>query len=492
MSERFDVVVVGSGAGGGVVAGELAQRGRSVLLLELGPYRTAVDFARWEAKATHDLWWPIRFAMPVGEWGPGPVALVAGRCVGGSTTINTKVAMRADDGDLAKWHAASGLEGEHGEPFGEADLAPYYERVERYLGVRTRDDWSDSVRTVERGFNALGAQLEAVQSYTDSNCMRLGSCLQGCPTNAGKSTQNTYIQEAWVRGSLDVRPDSRVERVLIEERGASAEATGVEYLDAAGRRQRVAAGAVVVAAGTLNTPGLLVRSGLDDPLIGRNLGFHPARLVFGRFDERQDAHVVYPITSHCADHRRDEDGGFVVEAVTMQDPIGFAINLQDEHGPMWGEALVEAVRHYRNWTGLLVMANDDNNGAVVADPGPGGADDTFTCDFQASEVARVDHALQFSRQVLEAAGAQQVLWTGLVTTHIQGSCRMGSDPARSVVDANGETHTAKRLFVGDGSVVPRTLSANPSLTIMALATRLADHLHTDRSGYLSGVPAAVG
>ncbi len=95
MSERFDVVVVGSGAGGGVVAGELAQRGRSVLLLELGPYRTAVDFARFEAKATHDLWWPIRFAMPAGEWGRGPVALVAGRCVGGSTTINTKVAMRA-------------------------------------------------------------------------------------------------------------------------------------------------------------------------------------------------------------------------------------------------------------------------------------------------------------------------------------------------------------------------------------------------------------
>ena len=107
MSERFDVVVVGSGAGGGVVAGELAQHGRSVLLLELGPYRTAVDFARWEARATHELWWPIRFAMPAGEWGPGPVALVAGRCVGGSTTINTKVAMRADAEDLSKWHEAA-------------------------------------------------------------------------------------------------------------------------------------------------------------------------------------------------------------------------------------------------------------------------------------------------------------------------------------------------------------------------------------------------
>jgi choline dehydrogenase-like flavoprotein len=179
VSERFDVVVVGSGAGGGLIAGELAERGRAVLLLELGPHRTAAEFSRWEAHAMHDLWWPIRFAMPVGEWGPGPVALVAGRCVGGSTTINTKVAMRAEAADVAKWHEASGLTGERGEPFALADLTPHYDRVERYLGVRTRSDWSESVRTVERGFTKLGARLEAVDSYTDENCMRCGSCLQG-------------------------------------------------------------------------------------------------------------------------------------------------------------------------------------------------------------------------------------------------------------------------------------------------------------------------
>ena len=490
MGERFDVVVVGSGAGGGVIAGELTERGRSVLLLELGPYKTAADFVRWEAKAAHDLWWPIRFAMPAGDWGAGPVALVAGRCVGGSTTINTKVAMRADAVDLAKWHAASGLLGEGGEPFGEADIAPYYERVERYLGVRTRDDWSDSVRTVERGFNAIGATLESVQSYTDENCTRIGSCLQGCPTNGGKSTQNTYIQRAAVLGSLDVRADARVERVLIEDLGDGPEATGVEYRDSAGGLHQVSAGAVVVAAGTLNTPGVLARSGVEDPLLGRNLGFHPARLVFGRFAENQDAHVVYPITTHCAEHRHDSDGGFVVEAVTMQDPIGFAINLQDSNGPLWGQPLVQALREYRRFTGLLVMVNDDNNGAVVPEGSPG-AEDSFTCDFGPGELERLDGALDFSRRALEAAGAAEVLWTGLVTTHIQGSCRMGSDPARSVVDAHGELHTVRRLFVGDGSVIPRTVSSNPSLTIMALATRLADHLHADPSGYLAGLQAAA-
>ncbi|MGH2851853.1 MAG: GMC family oxidoreductase N-terminal domain-containing protein [Solirubrobacteraceae bacterium] len=484
MSERFDVVVVGSGAGGGVVAGELAERGRSVLLLELGPLRTAVDFHRWEAHATHDLWWPIRFAMPAGEWGPGPVALVAGRCVGGSTTINTKVAMRADAVDLAKWHEASGLLGAHGEPFGEADIAPHYDRVERYLGVRVRDDWSDSVRTVERGFNQLGAQLEGVVSYTDEGCMRCGSCLQGCPTNSGKSTQNTYIQRGVVRHGLALRAGCAVERIVIEERPDGPQATGVEYLDADGVRHGASAGAVVVAAGTLNTPGVLARSGVEDPLVGRNLGFHPARLVFGLFEEHQDAHMVYPITAHCAERRHDEDGGFVIEAVTMQDPIGFATTLEDEDGPMWGPPLVEALRRYRRWTGVLAMTNDDNNGAVIA--GASRDEDAYTADFNAAEAERIGGALRFSRDVFEAAGASEVLWTGLVTTHIQGSCRMGSDPERSVVDANGEAHRVRRLFVGDGSVVPRTVSSNPSITIMALASRLAGYMDRDEAGYLAG------
>ena len=128
-TERFDVVVVGSGAGGGVVAGELAERDRRVLLLECGPHRTAADFTRWEAKANHDFWWPIRFA-PINGGADGMMTLLAARCVGGTTTVNTKVALRADEHDLAKWHEASGLVGESGLPFGPSDLAPHYDRVE--------------------------------------------------------------------------------------------------------------------------------------------------------------------------------------------------------------------------------------------------------------------------------------------------------------------------------------------------------------------------
>ncbi len=481
MSERFDVVVVGSGAGGGVVAGELADRGRSVLLLEAGPHRTAADFTRWEAKATHDLWWPIRFA-PIDGGAAGVVALLAGRCVGGTTTINTKVALRVAEHDYAKWHEASGLVGAGGDAFGASDLDPHYDRVEKRLGVRERADWRKSVHTVEPGFRALGSHLEPVRSYTDANCMSCGSCLQGCPTNAGKSTMNTYIHDAWAAGRLELRADAPVERVVIED----GEAKGVEYLDGDGTVKRVDAGAVVVAAGTLNTPQLLLRSDLPESastrLIGRNLGFHPVRVVYGLFDEPQDAHMVYPISAHAMDHQADDDGGFVLEATTIQDPISFATTLEDESGPLWGQPLVDAVRKFRHWVGLLAMVNDENNGTVALDEN---GQEAFAASFNEREHERIDAALSFSRDVLRAAGASQVCWTGLASTHVQGTCRMGSHPERSVVDADAQSWDVKRLYVGDGSLVPRTMSVNPSLTIMALADRLAGHLDADPHGYLS-------
>jgi choline dehydrogenase-like flavoprotein len=193
--------------------------------------------------------------------------------------------------------------------------------------------------------------------------------------------------------------------------------------------------------------------------------------------------MVAPISSHCFDFAADEDGGFAVEAATVQDPIGFTVSLCDENGPMWGEPLVEAARNYRRWVGLLNMSNDDNNARVELD---GGAE-RFTADFQPNELDRINAAREFSTKVLQAAGASQILWSGLATTHMQGSCRMGADPATSVVDIHCQSHEVKRLYVGDSSLHPRTLSVNPSLTIMALATRLAEHLDEGAGGQL-GAP----
>jgi choline dehydrogenase-like flavoprotein len=171
--------------------------------------------------------------------------------------------------------------------------------------------------------------------------------------------------------------------------------------------------------------------------------------------------------------QHDEDGGFVIEASTIQDPIAFATTLRDEQGPMWGPRLTEAVRKFRHWNGVLAMVNDENNASVVVDEN---GQERFDLAFNERELGRIGAALEFGRQVLEAAGARKVCWTGLASTHVQGSCRIGDDPERSAVDRNGRVHGVEGLYVADGSLIPRTLSVNPSLTIMALATRLADHL----------------
>jgi choline dehydrogenase-like flavoprotein len=494
--DRYEVIVVGSGAGGGVVAGELADRGHRVLLLEAGAHKTAADYMRWEAWANHELWWPPAFAEPAGDNEP-PLIMFRGRSVGGTTAINTKVALRPDAADYAKWHEASGLLGGDGEPFGEAEMTPHFDRVEHRLGVRERSDWQQCIKTVAPAFEALGAELEPVMSYTDENCMRCGSCLQGCPTNAGKSTLNTYIHPPWARGRLELRADCAVRRVLIEDRGDGPRATGVEYLDADGRPYAVAADVVVVAAGALSSPGLLLRSGVREAaggspsseLIGRHLGFHPARLVEGLFDERQDAHMVYPISAHCMKFRSESAGGFVIEAATVQDPIGFATALCDEGGmPLWGDELVKALRRYRYFTGLLTMVSDENHGTAWVDED--GAD-RYSYAFSETERRRNDESLRFATEVLRAAGARRVYHTDVLSTHVQGGCRMGSDPLRSVVGANAESHDVQRLFVGDSSVIPRTPAVNPSLTIMALATRLADYLHAGEHGYFSSPTRAI-
>ena len=147
--------------------------------------------------------------------------------------------------------------------------------------------------------------------------------------------------------------------------------------------------------------------------------------------------MVYPISAHCLKHQHDEDGGFVIEATTIQDPIAFATTIGDEDGPFWGPRLVDAVRRFRHWIGFLAMANDDNNSAVSLGEDGG---ERLAVDLQPAERERVDAALGFSRDVLEAAGATQVCWTGLASTHVQGSCRMGDDP-----DAVGRsTGTASR------------------------------------------------
>jgi choline dehydrogenase-like flavoprotein len=457
-----EVVVVGSGAGGGLIAAELGRAGHDVLLIEAGGLHPASTHTRFELEARHRLWWPVRYAD-----GDDPVALLAGRCVGGSTVINTKVAMRAAEFDVAAFHGRTGLLGDGGRPFAPADLAPWYDLVERRLGVRERADWSPSAYRLRDGLAALGASFSPVRSYTDETCTRCGACLQGCPTDAGKSALNTFVAPALARGELRLLTHTTVDRVLI----AGGAVTGVVCGD-----DVVRTGTVVLAAGALGTPRILLNSPGYAGLVGRTLGLHPARLVYGRFHDPQDCHRVYPITGHCLDRQEE----FVVEGPTIQDPVSFAESLVDASGrPLWGDRLASTVSAYRHWAGLLVMANDENTGRIELDLR---GEAVIAKTFSPAERARLDAARDFAVAALRAAGAREVVWSGLSTSHVQGSVPMGSDPARSAVDANGRAHDVAGLYVGDGSLIPASLSVNPSLTIMAFAARIADHLEKELTG----------
>jgi choline dehydrogenase-like flavoprotein len=470
--------VIGSGAGGGIVAARLAELGHEVILLEAGGHHRAESHNRFEVQALRNLWNPPRFAT-TGPHSP-PIVMVSGRGVGGSTLINTKVGVRAIEQDYAKWFEASGLLGEDGRPFGDQHLARWYQAVEERMRVRLRTDWTHSVRVVEKGFQKMGASLQPVTSYTDENCSRCGSCTLGCPSNAGSTTLNRYIHQALLTRRLEVRPNSTVSRIRTRHEGGTRKVSGVEYRDDSGSH-RLDADIIVLAAGSLVTPQLLQLSGLADlntpssALIGRTLGTHTARMVHGIFDEVMDAHVVYPLTAHCADFAEDSVGGFVVEATTLLDPIGLATNLVDEEmRPLCGAALTTVMARYRHMAGLFMMTNDSNVGCVDA------TDDligSFAVDMPAADHERLASAYQFCIDVLREAGAKETIATGYLTSHMQGSCRMGSDHERSVCDPDQQLWDVENLYLADGSVIPRTLTYNPSLTIMALAERLAAHLH---------------
>ena len=186
-----------------------------------------------------------------------------GHCVGGTTTINTKVALRPSAQDYEKWHAAAGLLGDRGEPFAETDLLAHIERVELRLGVRERTDWQQCVHTVEPGFQRARSRARAghVLHGRQLHEVRRRACRAARPTRASRRSTPTSTRRGRPDGS-SYAPDAAVGRVVIEDSGdGRPRATGVEYVDGAGERHAVDAGAVVVAAGAMATSQLLIRSG---------------------------------------------------------------------------------------------------------------------------------------------------------------------------------------------------------------------------------------
>ena len=484
--ELADVVVVGSGAGGAVVARELAAHGRDVVLIEEGAFLTGKDFTG-NPRTMIDLLYRNRGLT--GALGRPTILIPLGRCVGGTTTINSGTCYRAPDYVLDEWAERHGVAGAR-----EPDLRPHFERVEQELGIRPVPDgiYGRNSALFERGAAALGYAGARIPR-NERGCLGTGVCAFGCPQDAKQAMHVSYVPRALDAGArLFTR--CRVGKVLL----SAGKAVGVvgRFVDAAehetGHELRVLARHVVIACGALLTPVLLERSGVPDAsgLRGRNLHIHPATRVGALFDEEVRGWEEVPQAYNVHQFMREGifiQGQFVPPA--MEAPVL----------PGVGTAHKAIMARYTRLGSFGALISDESAGRVRAGRG---RFPRVTYQLGAADARKLGRAVGLTAEIFFAAGAREV-YPGIhsrpvlrsidearalqrterpaadfemMAFHPQGTARMGEDPKQAVTDSFGRVHGTAGLWVGDASLFPSSCKVNPQITIMALATRLAGRL----------------
>ncbi|HLB21336.1 MAG TPA: GMC family oxidoreductase [Solirubrobacteraceae bacterium] len=462
-----DVCVVGAGAGGAVVAAELAEGGARVVLLEQGPRHDPDGFSASPPQMLARLY---RDAGQSATLGAPPIALPLGRGIGGTTLVNSGTCFRTPPRVLDRWAREFGLE------LDAATLRPCFERVERALSVDevTPELAGNNAAVARRGAERLGWS----HGYLRRNargCVGSGVCVFGCPTSAKQHTGITYIPRA-AAASAQIVTGADVQKVLVR-RGA---ARGVRARLADGGGLEVRAPTVVLACGTIHTPLLLQRSGVPDASgqRGANLALHPATAGFALMDEIVDMARGVPQSFYVDEFAAE---GVMFEGVAGP-PAYAAMAL-----PLTGERHTQAMRRYRRLAQFGLMVSDASRGRVRNVAGR----PVIRYDLCADDVARFRSGLARLQELFLAAGAREVylpLPEGvpaqrarardlkLMAFHPLGTARADARATHGVTDGDLAVHGVRGLHVADGSVVPSALGVNPQLTIMALATRLAFHL----------------
>lgn len=490
-----DVVIVGTGAGGGTTAEILTQAGLKVVLIEEGPLRTSRDFRADERTAYRDLY--QEGAARTSK--DGSMTILQGRAVGGSTTVNWTSSFRTPPETLKHWADVHGVKG-----MGVEDMAPWYERAEKRLNIHPWDVPANPNNTMLKvGCEKLGWKW-AVIPRNVAGCWNLGYCGMGCPTNAKQSMLVTTIPEALKKGArLYYR--ARAEKLLVD----GGKVTGVYCIGMredgvypTGVSVTVRARHVVLAGGGINNPGILLRSDVPDPhrTIGKRTFLHPVNVVFAQFDEDVLPWYGAP-QSIYSDHFQWKDGatgpmGFKIEALPLHPAL--ASSLIEGYGAQHAQEM----RQLQHTNGLLALLRDG-----FIDDSPGGTvslrdDGVPTVDYPLTDALRdgLRRAFLAMAEIQFAAGARAVRpkqlgapyytsWkdcreainnfpiekfrTGLGSAHIMGGCAMGEDVKRSVVNSQGHFHHLEGLSVLDGSIFPTSIGANPQLSIYGITTRLA-------------------
>jgi choline dehydrogenase-like flavoprotein len=501
--DEVDIAIVGCGAGGSVLAQRLARRGWKVVAFDAGPFWDPDRDWVSDERGSHHLYW----TEPRVISGSDPVALGAnnsGRGVGGSMVHFAGYAPRLHPSDFC----TASLDGVgHDWPIRYEHLRRYYEQIEHELPVAGEAwPWGDPHRYPHSphpiGGNGLVFQRGCIRAGIDvrvgpvaitngrmgnrPHCIYRGFCLQGCKVNAKASPLITHIPDALAHG-VEVRADSMVSRVNVDRQRR---ASGVTYFRN-GRERRQRARVVAIAGYSIETPRLLLNSacaafpdGLanDADLVGRYVMVQGAPQTAGRYRDEIRAYKAPPpeVSTEAfyeTDPTKQYKRGFSVQCVSPL-PITFAEHVVAQGH--WGEVLREYMRDYVHWAtfGALCEFLPRRENRVTL------ADETdrhdlpvarFSYSMCENDRRLVEAATRVMNQIHDAAGAEESITINRYA-HLVGGCRMGVTPDDGVVDADLRTFAVPNLYITDGSVLPTQGSANPALTIMALAARAADRM----------------
>lgn len=472
------IAVIGSGAGGAVVAAELARRGLRVVIVEQG--------RRFERKDFHDSALTTFLEMYEGggstvALGRPAIALPYGRAVGGSTIVNSGTCFRIPDRVADKWSDLGLTE------LGGDGLADEYKRIEARLRVAevSADVAGENTDVVRRGVEALGLS----GGYLGRNahgCAGSGRCVFGCPSGAKQSMERTFLPDAVAAGAR-IYADCEVERILLN----GGRAAGLVAKTGSSRTLTVRADHVVVAAGAIGTPQLLLQNRLGGAEVGRHLHLHPAGKVVAELDEAVGGRGVPQ--SYYVDELHDD--GVMLEGAWVP-PEFAALAL-----PWFGRAHAGLMNRAEQFATFGMMVTDTSEGRVHRKIA--GAP-MITYRLNQRDTDAFKQGILLCARIFFAAGAKAV-YCGipgldrlaqdeltrlerfelrpehleLAAFHPMGTCRLGHDPRQSVVRPDFRVHGVERLWIADASVIPTSLGVNPQLTIMALAARAAGHIASE-------------
>ena len=488
-----DAVVVGSGAGGGVVAARLAAAGRDVVVVEAGGANTEGDFPGDEVGALRRLYW--RGGLTQTE--DRNVTILAGGTLGGGTTVNWSNCVQPPPHVRAQWADEFGLDGLDGDEF-DGHLRAVMDRIGATDEHTTLN--GPNQRLLE-GAKALGWDASTTTRNVDGDLedpVTTGHTGFGDRSGAKQGSLRTWLPDAVADGAR-ILADTTVERVLTED-GRAAGVIG--WYDDGARRVRVTvhAATVVLAAGALETPAVLLRSGIGGPAVGRNLRLHPVPIVTALYDEPQEGWSGPP-QSIVVDERSDvHDGhGYLLESSHWHPGLtAGAIGWRDarDHKLIMGRA--------GHMAPFLAVTRERGSGSVTLDENGEGLvhyplDDEFDREvLQAGlrDMVRL-HAAAGARAIIDLAPGR-LLWRRgddveafaeevaaapmgaegrvMFSAHQMGSARMGGDPRTSVADPRGQLHDVPGVWIGDASAFPTAVGSNPMVTVMALAHRTSDNI----------------